>query len=51
MGEEETRIRVHCRNCSFEKVVASDDDEKPAEVLIDHGQRTDHTLAIDRIDE
>ncbi|WP_162224198.1 hypothetical protein [Halorussus salinus] len=51
MGEEGTRIRVHCRDCPFEKVVASDDDEKPAEVLIDHGQRTGHTLAIDRMDD
>ncbi|UPW00520.1 hypothetical protein M0R88_00090 [Halorussus gelatinilyticus] len=51
MGEEGIRIRVRCRNCSFEKTVASGADEKPAEVLIDHGQRTGHTLAIDRLEE
>jgi len=51
MDEDGTRIRVHCLDCSFEKVVESDDDRKPAEILIDHGQRTGHTLAIDPIGE
>lgn len=51
MDEEVAHIRVHCRDCSFENVVASGNDEKPAEILIDHGQRTDHTLAIDRMSE
>ncbi|MFC4448271.1 hypothetical protein [Halorussus aquaticus] len=48
MGEEGTRMRVTCRDCAFEKVV-SVGDERPADVLIDHGQRTGHTLCIERI--
>jgi len=49
MDKRGTRIRVRCRDCSFERVVDDTDDAKPAEVLIDHGQRTGHTLAIDRL--
>lgn len=45
------RVRVRCKECSFEKVVETTDDVKPADVLIEHGQRTSHTLTIDRIDE
>ncbi|WP_128475960.1 hypothetical protein [Halorussus pelagicus] len=50
MDERETRIRVRCRDCSFERVVQGTDDSKPAKVLIDHGQRTGHMLAIDRLE-
>ncbi|MFC7079890.1 hypothetical protein [Halorussus caseinilyticus] len=51
MGGDEIRIRVRCRDCSFEKVVSVDADETPADVLIEHGQRTGHTLSLDRISE
>ena len=44
-------MRVHCQNCSFERVVCVEDGEKPADVLIDHGQRTGHTLSVERVEE
>ena len=45
-----TGVRVRCTNCSFERIVRPDDDVKPADVLIEHGQRTGHTLTIERLE-
>ena len=46
MVEEGTPIRVSCRDCSFERVLPADSDTKPADTLIEHGQRTGHTLTV-----
>lgn len=51
MVEDAVRIRVSCRDCGFEKVVEKSDDAKPADVLIRHGQRTGHTLTVNRVEE
>ena len=51
MADGETRVRVSCRDCSFEKVIGPEDDVKPADVLIEHGQQTDHKLAVSRIED
>jgi hypothetical protein len=51
MADGGKRVRVSCRDCSFEKVVDPEDDEKPADVLIEHGQRKNHRLTISRIEE
>ena len=51
MADDGTRFRVSCRDCTFEKLVGSNDDEKPADVLIEHGERTGHTLTVSRIEE
>jgi hypothetical protein len=50
MASDETKVRVCCRDCSFERLVSGDDAE-PAEVLIKHGQRTGHTLTIEHVEE
>ena len=50
MGSDETKLRVCCCDCSFGKLVSGDDAE-PAEVLIEHGQRTGHTLTIQHAEE
>ena len=50
MGEDETIIRVQCKDCSFERVVDADADPRPADVVIEHGERTGHTLAVSRIE-
>lgn len=51
MGEEDTRIRVSCRDCSFEWMLSANSDTRPAEILIEHGQRTGHTLTVRRVEE
>ncbi|NHN59259.1 MULTISPECIES: hypothetical protein [Halorussus] len=51
MGENGTRMRVRCQDCTFERVTCVEDGRKPADVLIDHGQRTGHTLAVERVEE
>jgi hypothetical protein len=50
MPDDEATVRVRCRDCSFEKLVSGDDAE-PAEALIEHGQRTGHTLTIEHVEE
>jgi hypothetical protein len=50
MSNDETKVRVCCRDCPFERLVNGDDAE-PAEVLIEHGQRTGHTLTIEHVEE
>ncbi len=50
MSADENKVRVRCRDCSFEKLVSAED-AKPAEVLIEHGERTGHTLTIDHVEE
>ena len=49
MSDDEPTIRVTCRDCGFEKTVRTDDG-KPAEVLVEHGERTGHTLSISRLE-
>ena len=51
MDEDRTRIRVSCRDCSFERVVDTRGDTKPADVLVDHGQQTGHTLSVSKVEE
>lgn len=51
MGEDGVRIKVECKDCSFERLVSRDADPNPADVVIEHGQRTGHTLAVSRIEE
>ena len=50
MGDNGPRVRLSCRDCTFEKVIDPDEDVKPADVLIEHGQRTGHTLTVSRIE-
>ncbi len=51
MAEDGTTIRVKCKDCSFERVVDADADPRPADVVIQHGERTGHTLAVSRIED
>ncbi|USZ68216.1 hypothetical protein NGM10_00385 [Halorussus salilacus] len=51
MGEDPARLRVSCRDCSFEQVVDACGDTKPADVLVEHGQQTGHTLSVSKVGE
>lgn len=42
----DTPTLIDCQDCTFREVVAPDDDMLPAEVLIEHGEETDHKLDI-----
>ena len=42
--------RVECTDCPFSRVVDDEDDELPAEVLIEHGRETGHTLTVSPAD-
>lgn len=50
MGDQ-GRVKVQCQACAFSQVVTPEDDETPAELIIEHGRETGHTLAITLIDE
>jgi hypothetical protein len=51
MADDAPRVRLSCRDCSFEKVVGPEEDVKPADVLIEHGQRTGHELNVSRVED
>lgn len=42
-------IRVTCVDCPFTKVIEKGD-EKPAEVIVEHGQQTGHKLTTEETD-
>jgi hypothetical protein len=47
-GGEGAGVRVECTECFFERVVREHHDERPADVIIEHGRETGHTLEIHR---
>lgn len=49
--EERRETRVECQICGFSRIVSPDDDETPADVIVEHGRETGHTLAIEVLDE
>lgn len=49
--EPRQRMRVECTDCSFVRVVAPEDDVLPADVLIEHGRETGHTLNAEPVEE
>lgn len=42
--EEGERIRVECRDCGYREVVPTDGERSPADVIVEHGRETGHTL-------
>lgn len=46
MGGED-HVRVNCRECGFSRVIGPDEGILPADILIEHGQETGHTLTIE----
>lgn len=50
-SDDRQKIRVDCTECPFSKIVDPDDDELPADVVVEHGQQTGHKLSIDPIEE
>lgn len=44
-SEVSTRVRVDCTECPFSKVVEKRE-EKPADVIVEHGKETGHTLTV-----
>lgn len=49
--ENPDRMIVTCIDCPFERVVSTDGDETPIDVLREHGRETGHTLTLDRPDD
>lgn len=49
--ESQQQMRVECTDCSFARVVAPDEDVLPADVLIEHGRETGHTLNAVPVEE
>lgn len=47
--EEREAIQVVCTECAFSKVVEKGD-EKPAEVIVEHGRKTGHKLSTETIE-
>ena len=47
--EERGAIQVVCRECTFSKVVETGD-ERPAEVIVEHGRETGHKLTTEEIE-
>lgn len=45
------KLRVDCDDCPFSKVVPTDADVQPAEIVVEHGQERGHTLSIEPVDE
>lgn len=47
-NEERPVVRVVCTECPFE-VVVEKGGERPAEVIVDHGRETGHTLTTEEL--
>lgn len=45
------KLRVDCDDCAFSKVVPTDADVQPAEIVVEHGQERGHTLSIEPVEE
>jgi len=50
MVEDSERICIQCKDCPFERVV-DPEETRPADVVVEHGQRTGHTLSISNVDD
>lgn len=37
-------IRIECTECQFARTVSPDEDVLPADVIVEHGDETGHTL-------
>lgn len=44
-------MQVECTDCHFARVISPEDEELPADVVIEHGQETGHTLSTHPVDE
>ncbi|MFQ3319294.1 MAG: hypothetical protein ACI8UR_002161 [Natronomonas sp.] len=48
---ENSRTSIDCNDCSFSTVVTGADDELPADVVIEHGRESGHTLTVEPLAE
>lgn len=44
------RMEVVCLDCGFRETIRVDADRKPADIVVNHGKETGHTLSISRDD-
>lgn len=44
-------VRVECTKCGFARTVNPTDDVRAADLIIQHGRETGHTLAAKRLEE
>jgi hypothetical protein len=50
-GEPGQTVRIECTDCHFSAVVSDDDEEAPADVLVDHGREHGHTLDVSPVED
>lgn len=44
-------MHVTCTDCQYSRVISPDDPILLADLIIEHGRETGHTLAAERVDE
>ena len=44
-------MKVECTECNFRRLVDSDDEERPADAVIEHGRQTGHKLTVAPVEE
>lgn len=47
----EQSVRVVCSDCGYSHVVHPDDDDCPADYILEHGRETGHHLSTESLDE
>lgn len=48
---QEQAVLIECGDCPFSTTVKPEDNELPADVLVDHGREYGHILSIHKIEE
>lgn len=49
-NEGSTPVRLECTRCGFARTVQPADDVRAADLIIEHGRETGHTLAAKRLE-
>lgn len=44
-------MQVECKECSYTKIIHSDDDDLPSDIIIEHGRVTGHRLTVSELKE
>lgn len=48
MSTVEPQLLIECTECGFRRTASHDAEESPADVIIDHGRDTGHTVTLER---
>ena len=44
-------MRVECQECPFKRTIDPDDDDLPADIVVEHGNETGHKLEVESLDD